>query len=41
MAGVKPRTLSDMAAISGVGDAKLARYGQTFLETIRPFLDDA
>ncbi len=41
MAGMKPRTLADMATISGVGDAKLARYGQTFLETIRPFLDDA
>ncbi|MGE3477566.1 MAG: DNA helicase RecQ [Rhodospirillaceae bacterium] len=41
MASVKPRSLGDMATIGGVGDAKLARYGQTFLETIRPFLDDA
>jgi ATP-dependent DNA helicase RecQ len=40
MASARPRTLGEMATIGGVGDAKLARYGQTFLETIRPFLDD-
>ncbi len=41
MASAKPRTLGDMAMLSGVGDAKLARYGQIFLETIRPYLEDA
>ncbi len=30
----KPRTLSAMAAISGVGDAKLTKYGKPFLEVI-------
>ncbi len=31
MAKAKPKTLADMREISGVGDAKLARYGEQFL----------
>ena len=30
----KPKTLSEMAMIDGVGDVKLKRYGQIFLENI-------
>ncbi|HEY0268089.1 MAG TPA: HRDC domain-containing protein, partial [Methyloradius sp.] len=30
----KPRTLDDMARISGVGQAKLQRYGNAFLEVL-------
>ena len=29
-----PRTLTELAAISGVGEAKLARYGEAFLQAI-------
>ncbi len=35
MAHRKPATLDEMAKIHGVGDAKLKRYGQEFLEAIR------
>ena len=35
MAAVKPATMEQMAGISGVGDAKLARYGQDFLDVIQ------
>jgi ATP-dependent DNA helicase RecQ len=34
MAGVKPRTLAEFAALSGIGAAKLERYGAIFLEVI-------
>ena len=34
MATVKPRTLDQMGRISGVGAAKLARYGAAFLEAL-------
>ncbi|WP_299328748.1 DNA helicase RecQ [Parasphingopyxis sp.] len=34
MAGAKPATLSAMAQISGIGQAKLARYGEDFLAVI-------
>lgn len=31
----RPATRSDMAAISGVGERKLERYGEAFLETLQ------
>ena len=34
MAEVKPATLSALARISGVGEAKLERYGAAFVEVI-------
>jgi ATP-dependent DNA helicase RecQ len=34
MASRHPRTIEDMAAIHGVGEAKLARYGRIFLDVI-------
>ncbi|MDX9952131.1 MAG: HRDC domain-containing protein, partial [Methylophilaceae bacterium] len=30
----KPQTLDEMAGISGVGQAKLLRYGDAFLEVL-------
>jgi ATP-dependent DNA helicase RecQ len=35
MARRKPETTAEMAGIHGVGEAKLARYGEAFLEVIR------
>ena len=35
MAALKPRTLSEMGAVSGVGARKLDAYGDAFLEVIR------
>ena len=35
----RPRSLSALRAVSGVGDAKLERYGQAFLEVIEEMLD--
>ncbi len=37
MAAIKPATLDAMAGVSGVGEAKLARYGQTFLDAIERY----
>lgn len=37
MAAHKPVSLESLAEISGVGEAKLARYGQAFLEVLRGF----
>ena len=34
IAAQAPRTLADLAAISGVGEAKLAKYGQQILDTL-------
>jgi ATP-dependent DNA helicase RecQ len=34
MAKRRPRTLADMRTVSGVGDAKLAKYGDAFLRVI-------
>jgi len=34
MAARKPANLAEMSSISGVGESKLARYGQDFLEII-------
>ncbi len=35
MCRVKPRTESAMRTVKGIGEAKLAKYGQAFLEVIR------
>jgi len=35
LARIKPRTSQQMLNINGIGDTKLARYGQTFLELIQ------
>ena len=35
MAMLKPRTLDDLRQVSGVGDTKLARYGEAFLAVLR------
>ena len=35
MADKRPRTLAELASISGVGKAKLDRYGELFLSAIR------
>jgi ATP-dependent DNA helicase RecQ len=35
MVRLKPRTVSEMAMVHGVGEAKLRQYGQVFLDTIR------
>jgi len=35
IAAVRPRTLADLAAIPGVGPAKLARYGEEILKLLR------
>lgn len=39
MARVMPGTLLDMAGISGVGQAKLKRYGEIFLDAIHAYRD--
>ena len=35
MAKRKPTTAAEMAQVHGVGESKLARYGEAFLEVIR------
>jgi ATP-dependent DNA helicase RecQ len=35
MAKRKPTTASEMAQVHGVGEQKLARYGEAFLQVIR------
>ncbi len=35
MARRKPKTAADMGAVHGVGEAKLKRYGEVFLDVIR------
>jgi ATP-dependent DNA helicase RecQ len=37
MAALKPRTLSEMGSVSGVGSRKLEAYGDAFLEVVRNF----
>jgi ATP-dependent DNA helicase RecQ len=34
MAALKPRSTEELLRISGVGQAKLARYGEAFLEVL-------
>jgi ATP-dependent DNA helicase RecQ len=38
MAGRKPRTLAEMRQVHGMGEVKLAQYGQIFLEVIGGYL---
>jgi ATP-dependent DNA helicase RecQ len=35
MAARRPATLEELAAIPGVGERKLSRYGAAFLEALR------
>ena len=35
MVAARPRSLDDMAHVSGVGATKLERYGQQFLDVVR------
>jgi ATP-dependent DNA helicase RecQ len=39
MVAAKPTTLAELRSVSGVGDAKLAKYGAGFLDTLRAVLD--
>src|SRR4029079_1074212 len=41
MARRKPRTAAEMAAVHGVGDAKLRQYGDIFLDVIRQHIAGA
>ncbi|WP_181700090.1 DNA helicase RecQ [Chthonobacter albigriseus] len=40
MVAAKPRTVDEMAAVSGVGAEKLRRYGAAFLEVVRDWVRD-
>ena len=40
MAGARPRNLRQLSGISGVGEAKLERYGATFLEKVLDHLGE-
>jgi ATP-dependent DNA helicase RecQ len=37
IAAARPRTLSELGRVQGVGETKLQRYGDTFLEAVRGF----
>jgi ATP-dependent DNA helicase RecQ len=39
MADRKPRSLSEFAGIRGVGEAKLARYGERFVAAVREHIE--
>jgi ATP-dependent DNA helicase RecQ len=41
MARLRPRNLNQMGQVSGVGEAKLDRYGDTFLEAIAAYEEAA
>jgi ATP-dependent DNA helicase RecQ len=41
MAARRPGTLDELHSVHGVGEAKLARYGETFLELLRSAGDEA
>ncbi|MBM6693147.1 HRDC domain-containing protein, partial [Bifidobacterium pullorum subsp. saeculare] len=38
---LKPKRLDDLLAISGIGQAKLAKYGQLFLAEILAYQNEA
>ena len=40
MCALQPRTLDDFALLSGVGERKLARYGQLFIDAINSWYGD-
>ena len=37
MAARRPRSVAELAAVPGVGEAKLKRYGEAFLEVINAY----
>jgi ATP-dependent DNA helicase RecQ len=37
MAAIRPRSMTDMALVSGVGTRKLEAYGEAFLAVLRGF----
>ncbi len=37
MAELKPETLNALSRVAGVGQAKLERYGEAFVEVVRGF----
>ena len=37
MAAKRPHTMQELLAVSGVGKAKAARYGEAFLNAVRQF----
>jgi ATP-dependent DNA helicase RecQ len=37
MAAIRPKSLRDMALVSGVGSRKLEAYGEAFLAALKPF----
>jgi ATP-dependent DNA helicase RecQ len=39
MARVKPVSVSEFSAVFGVGETKLAQYGEIFMKVIREYLD--
>ena len=41
MAQLKPASLGALSRVSGVGEAKLARYGQSFVDVIRAWEGEA
>ncbi len=40
LARLKPTTLQDMSLVSGIGEFKLKKYGDTFLKTIRKYVGE-
>ncbi len=38
MAAIRPKSLRDLALVSGVGTRKLEAYGEAFLDALRPFI---
>jgi ATP-dependent DNA helicase RecQ len=34
-----PRSLSELAGIAGIGDTKLARYGEAFLDVVKGHME--
>jgi ATP-dependent DNA helicase RecQ len=40
MAQAKPKTLAEFGELSGVGDYKLAQYGETFIKEIRAYCEE-
>ena len=41
IAAVRPRSLAQLSNVNGVGESKLAKYGNAILETIRAHADSA
>jgi hypothetical protein len=41
IAELKPQSLTALGRVSGVGSAKLERYGEAFVDVVRSFADEA